>query len=441
VIPQPQPPPEWSRLHPLSPLVRAGGLVVAAGFFILSAMSTPRSRGASTTLVIFIALAVVIVVGGVVSWLVTRWRIDGTDLQIESGLLRRQSLRIPLSRVQAVDVVVPLVARLLGLAEVRVVSAGRGAERGRLAYLGTVQAGQVRARLLALAHGLAPETPEPPAMHLFAVGNSRLVGALLLRLQPWVAPLLLSGPLIVAAAAAPQRNGWQELLFPALLLAALDVARVVNAEWSFVIGEAPDGLRLHRGLLQQRTETIPYGRIQAVRWVEPLLWRPFGWVRLEVDVARQGDPRRERESGARTLARTLCPVAGRAEAAWVLSRVFPGATPVPPAGSGVPSRALWRSPLSAHYLAFWHDAWYVAGRTGRLRPAVVITPLEKVQSVRRVQGPWLRALHLSTLHVDTAGHRWTAAGLCRDSGAAERLVAQLPELSRHARRARAATSA
>ena len=78
----------------------------------------------------------------------------------------------------------------------------------------------------------------------------------------------------------------------------LVTARQISAEWEFHIAEAPDGLRLRSGLLQTRAETIPHGRVQAVRWVEPLWWRPFGWVRLEVDVAR----RRNADRGERSPA-------------------------------------------------------------------------------------------------------------------------------------------
>src|SRR5262249_31837713 len=137
----------WSRLSPLSPLVKFGG----APFFALIYF-TGDHRGARGALDLIIPIAIIslAVLGGLVSWLVTRWRISGTDLQIEMGLVRRQSLRIPLERIQAVDVVSPLLARFLGLAEVRVISAGSGQEKSRLAYLRNDQAQQVRNQLLAL---------------------------------------------------------------------------------------------------------------------------------------------------------------------------------------------------------------------------------------------------------------------------------------------------
>src|SRR6202049_3575334 len=145
---------EWSRLHPLSPLVRAGSAVAVLVLFSTQ-FDTGRHRGFPWESFLLLGLGVL---AGIVSWLVTRWRVHGGDLQITTGLIRRQSMRVPLSRIQAIDVISPVLARVLGLAEVRVVVAGRGTGRTRLAYLGAAEAQRVRAMLLALAHGLASET-------------------------------------------------------------------------------------------------------------------------------------------------------------------------------------------------------------------------------------------------------------------------------------------
>ena len=152
----------WCRLHPLSPLARVGitlGFVVAAvGIPTLSGGQV--SSGGWPDLIVVAAIAVLGIGASVVSWLVTRWRVVGDELQIDTGLIYRQSLRFPLRRIQAVDIVAPLTARMLGLAEVRRLSAGTGHnQHGRLAYLTNQDAALVRAQLLALAHGLAAETP------------------------------------------------------------------------------------------------------------------------------------------------------------------------------------------------------------------------------------------------------------------------------------------
>jgi putative membrane protein len=366
---------------------------------------------------------------------VTRWRIDGSDLRIETGLIRRQSFRIPLSRIQAVDIVAPLLGRLLGLAEVRVISAGRGTEKGRLAYLTAAQAPLVRARLLALAHGLAGETPEPPAVPLFKVNNGQLIVALALRAQVAVPVVIVAAAVITIAIAPAVGVAVVSSSLTVVVGSVLAVARVFNEDFDFSISEAGDGVRLDRGLLQRRHETIPFGRIQAVRLVQPLLWRPFGWWRLEVDVARQHMSRQADQEGQR-VARTLIPVTQRDPALWLLGRVFPDAVIEPPPGAKPPRRALLKAPLSYHFLAAWSANGYAYARTGRVQAATVVVPLDKMQSVRFTQGPAQRALRLASTHVDTAGQRWQASAHCRDQDEAQGMLWQLSERARQARRLR-----
>jgi putative membrane protein len=427
----------WRRLHPLSPIVRFGRVLIGVlGVAVASIAEQPglrHDRGFPISLIVYIGLLVLGGIGGVISWLVTRWRIADGNLQIETGFIRRQSLRIPLARIQAVDVISPLLGRFLGLAEVRVVSAGRGAEHGRLAYLTAAQAPVVRARLLALAHGLEAGTPEPAALPLLHVQNGLLLPALLMRSHV-LTPILIAIAAVSAIAAAPViAPGALGSVVTVLVVSGLGVARAFNEDFDFAISEAGDGVRLDRGLLQRRHETIPYGRIQAVRVVEPLFWRAFGWARLEVDVARQSMSR-EADRDAQQVARTLIPVATREQALWLLARVMPDAHPNPPPDAGPPPRARLKAPLSFHFLAAWFGQRYVYARTGRVQVSTIIVPLVKVQSVRLKSGPLQRAFHIATVDVDTAGRRWQASARCRDEQEAVEMVRHISERARLSRR-------
>jgi putative membrane protein len=425
---------EWSRLHPLSPLLRFGRTAAVIPVVFVAELSRPNhdKMWAWIEPAVILVLAVI---GGIVAWAVTRWRVVGTELQIDTGLIRRQQVRVPLTRVQSIDVVRPLLARALGVSELRVEVAGHGSGRSKLAYLGEDEALRVRAQLLAVAHGLHEDTPEPAQRPLWQVSNGRLVGSLVL--GPLATSLIAMVAIIVAALLAPgdASGGLFGVLVPFLLATATQIKRRLNNEFSFTVAEAPDGLRLHSGLTQTRAETIPYGRVQAIRWVQPLLWRPFGWVRLEIDVARQRQrDRDERESNQ--LVRAIMPVGSVADAELLLSRVFPGAGIVPPpSGARPPGRARWRVPLSYWLLLAWDDGVYLRARSGRIRPATVIVPLEKVQSLRYEQGPVQRWLRLATVHADTAGRHWQASATCRDAGEADRLLDHLTDASRAARRA------
>jgi putative membrane protein len=420
-------PEQWSRLHPLSPVVRAGG--AAAGLFTVIAANGAVEHRPS----LFDGIAVLIAaMTGFIYWRVTKWRVYRSELQIDTGLLRRQQLRVPLTRIQGIDLVRPLLARIVGVSELRLVLAGHDTGSARLAYLNEERAIAVRAQLLALAHGLADETPEPPERAILAVPGGRIVVANLLSLRFAVGVILVAA---VIASALVFRGAAHAILPAAVPIVVGDLLvtwRQVSAEWEFHIAEAPDGLRLRSGLLQTRAETIPHGRVQAVRLVQPLGWRPFGWVRLEFDVARRRNAQRgDRQSGM--TSRALLPIGSIDEARWLLSRVLPGAVAELPATEGVPRRAVWRVPLARRYARLHHDERYVACCTGRLRPDTVVVPLEKVQSIRWSQGPWSRRLGLGSIFLDTAGQRFTATARYRDAAQAQELIATLPDLARAAR--------
>jgi putative membrane protein len=62
-------------------------------------------------------------------------------------------------------------------------------------------------------------------------------------------------------------------------------------------------------------------------------------------------------------------------------------------------------------------------------------PLAKVQSIRRVEGPVQRLLHLATIHLDTAGRNVHALARDRDRQESAELIAELPVACQLARQA------
>lgn len=273
----------WQRLHPLSPAVRSGrGLVP---LIVVGGLTSLRGgHSDSTQYVIWIGLAVVGVVFGAVQWLVTRWAFDGATLRIETGLIRRDSQQLPVARIQAVDLVSPFLARILGLAELRIRVAGAKSAH-HLSYLSAPVAADLRARLLATHHGLDQSVPEPDEQPVVVVPPARLLGSVLLSASTAGAVLfvaLLVGLSTVSRAAAAAVAG---SLLVYLLGIGQGIWRRFNEQYRFTVALAPDGIRVRRGLLSTVSETIPIGRVQAVRQIEPLWWRLFGWCRLEVDLA------------------------------------------------------------------------------------------------------------------------------------------------------------
>ncbi len=433
----------WQRLHPFSPVVRGGRATTAVFFVLILIAFGGDSLGREAPQ---LGVVAVIVLAGVVSWLVTRWRIEDDDLRIETGLLRRQSLRFPLAQVQAIDVVRPGLARLFRVAELRLRMAGSSGGTARLAYVAEHEVEPLRDQLLALARGARHEEaaaqvpvarPEPaaPLEHVVAtVPTGPLVASILL--ENWWLVVVLVG-LAVGFAVSPHAvaGGLGGGGFIWALAMVTFIWRRFNQQYRLTVAEGPDGLHLRGGLVALTAEVIRPGRVQAVRLVEPLLWRPLGWSRLEVDVA--GRQRRKGEGEAqRGQLRALIPVGKRSLGLELVDRLI---SDPPRELSRPPRRVFWKSPFRYPALSWGRSKTCVATTSGRLRRVTCWVPLEKVQSLRHVQGPVQRRLRLATVHVDTAGRTAHAELRDRDAAEAARALADLTELARAARRRPALT--
>jgi putative membrane protein len=385
-----------------------------------------------------VAIIGVLVFAGFVSWLVTRWRIEEDDLRIETGLFRRQSLRFPLSQVQAIDVVRPGLARMFRVAELRLRMAGASGATARLAYVAEHEVEPLRDQLLALArgsrlHGEAPEATDTeqasPERVLATVPSGRLIVAILLE-NLWIVAILtgLLVGLVVARHTVAGLLGGGGLIWGISMVTIL--WRRFNQQYRLTVAQGPEGLHVRGGLVALTAEVIRPGRVQAVRLVEPFLWRPLGWCRLEVDLAGRQRGKGEGEAQRKPL-RALLPVGKRGLALELVDHLLPGR---PRELAGPPRRVFWKSPFRYPALSWGRSETCVATTSGRVRRVTCWVPLEKVQSLRHVQGPIQRRFRLASVHVDTAGRDVHATLRDRDAGEARSALAELTALARAARR-------
>jgi putative membrane protein len=433
----------WHRLHPLSPLVRAARHVVTL-LLALTVILIANQHGDDTNVIIDLVIIGLALVGGLISWVVTRWQLASGVLRVETGLIRRESRRFPLAQVQAIDVVQTGLARVLGLAELRLRMAGGDSSVGRLACLRLADAEQLRARLLALSHApgaagtgtptagapTAPADtagqPTPAERPLFRVRSPRLAGAILLSRDGAYALASVAVQFVLAAVTG---GAGIAAVFAAVVVGFVyTVWHRFNAEFGTSVTEAPEGLRLRSGLVGTTAETIRPGRVQAVRLVEPLVWRAFGWCRLEVDVA--GPRQRKGNQPESRRLRALIPVGSRAEAEQLIGELV---SPLPRPASPAARSARWKAPLMYHFLGWGGNDRYVVASHGRVCRTTTWVPLEKAQSIRWVQGPVQRRLGLASVLVDVAGRRVTAGIRDRSAAEADEILQRLPAQARAAR--------
>jgi putative membrane protein len=366
---------------------------------------------------------------GFASWWFTRYGFDGDDLRIDSGILQRRSRRVRMDRLQAVDVVRPLVGRLLGLSELRMEVAGGGESEAPLAYLSADDAVRLRAELLARSAGISADTPEAPERPVYEVPLDRLAGSTFLSGTFVFAVLLLAGIVVTVifgsgAVVAAALSG----VLPALFGIAAALWYQLGRNFGFTLAESPDGFRIRKGLLDTRAQTVPPGRIQGVALRQPLLWRIRGWVRVDLNVAGYAGSSNAGQTS------TLLPVATYPEAIWVLREVLPGADPASVLLDSVPRRAAWLRPLGWLRLAYGVDDRVVVAREGVFYRTLTIVPHAKTQSVRLTQGPIQRRLRLATVWVDTTPGPVEAVIRHRPQEQARQILQAQAERARLARR-------
>ncbi|MEO3753380.1 PH domain-containing protein [Streptomyces sp. B6B3] len=421
---------QGKRLHPVTPWRRTWAPL--AGLFAVALNNADQLAEWTASLGVLWLLGVLLAVVagatgyGYLSWRVTRYQVTDTELRIRTGLVFRRAAHLRLDRIQAIDITRPLLARALGVAKLKMDVVGSGSA-DELAFLGESEARELRAELLARAAGIAPEAAptagEAPAQGLYQVDARTLAWALALLGSSW-------GSLLGALIAAPLVWMAMDSTLAALAVVVPMIAAIWRSslgsflnQYGWTVSESPDGLRLDRGLLQRDHATVPPGRVQAVRLVEPLLWRTRGWVRVELDVAGTGN-----QGGL------LLPVAPRPIATALIGRILPAVDLAEAVASVRPAPSRSRFAVPVWRRGFGHgvtDAVFVA-RRGRLRRVHTLVPHAKVQSVRTTRGPWMHRLRLADIHVDH-GADGTATARLADLDYALAEVAAQAERSRLSR--------
>ena len=350
-------------MHPASPFVRGWVALAAIGFFFFRDTFERMLRGgplvdeqlagrAPWLLLGGGVLLLLTVLGYILSWYFTRYQVAEGYVRLNTGFLFKQQRQARLDRVQAIDIVQPLLARIFGLAELKFEVADAGESAVRLAYLRMDEARQLRAAILARAAGVVPDPAHPgeaaaeaPEHAVLTVPPRRLIGSLLLSEQSVF--IVVGAVASVVLSALTENRSFYLFLIPAVLGMAAAYWNSINRGYNFTAAISPDGIRLRYGLLDTQAQTLPPGRIQALRVSQPPLWRIFGWYRIQVNVAGYGAAGSDGESSSRT---TLLPVGTFPDVLTMLSLVLPDPGTPDPVGifrAGISGLAGRRDPAVA----------------------------------------------------------------------------------------------
>ncbi len=357
----------WQRLSPRMLLIHPVTEVIRLAPALLGLLVA--GLGSGTGVLLSLAGAALAVLLGLSRWFTTTYRIAPEQIQLRSGLLRRQLRSVSRDRVRTVDVTASLMHRILGVTKVDI-GTGRN-DRGRdggmaLNGLAAPDAAALRATLLhrdavAAAAGAQTEPAAPGAVSTWPPpAPAPEPEDELARLDPaWIryGPFTLSGVVTIGVAAAvagrviseahidPERYGPLRsavhtlsdlslavtiaLAVVAILLAVIVTSTVgyALAYWGYRLSRHEGGtLHVTRGLLTTRATSIEERRLHGVTISRPLLLRAAGAARASAIATGL--------RGARGGS-LLLPPAPAAEAERVAGAVLGDSAPV-------------RSPLRAH---------------------------------------------------------------------------------------------
>lgn len=369
-----QPPPVTiadRRLHPAYLVITAGRTI--RGLIPVIAVGIWQAPG--WTLAV---LAGLVLLHSLALWWVRTYGVVDGALRVRGGLFKRTEDTIGLGRISSVDAERGLVQRLFRVWGVKIRTPGNdhrsaihlpslsstaleelrealhqpvGAQPGSAVPAGSSaapgSAGQPGSSVLPVLPGSpGPMTPSTPEARVLAVLDNRTL--LIAAVTGTSIPLILAGAVATLGRAHDilPRETFDRIadrIFVGgsttalILLGAVAVAVVAGITLTslrlarFTLVREGSRLRITRGLLAQRSGTIPVERVQAVRLVEGIWRRLLGYCALEVEVAGL--------SASNDSERMLFPLIKTSQAAELVRAALPELNWRPAPLRAVPARA------------------------------------------------------------------------------------------------------
>jgi len=226
-----------------------------------------------------------------------------------------------------------------------------------------------------------------------------------------------------------------------------------DREFGFTAAIAADGVRIDRGLTARRHVTIPPGRIHAIEVTQPLIWRLFGWYRVEITQAgNTAHTTDEKNKGMQVdvASDVLLPVGSRVEVVQAIAMAIPDLGVEDPDGfleslrvgtgkdrwmTPIPRSARILDPLVYKRRAFGLTDAVFAIRDGFFNLRFSIIPLTRIQSVSLHQGPIQRWRRVASVRAALVPGPVASMAEHVEAGRSLELWAQLSQASKIRREA------
>lgn len=410
-----EPAADYRRVHRLTPLLRFWTLILAMFAALLFGLDWNLitrgweviSSGAVVPLLIgfggFVVLCGLIWLVSQAWWKATGFRLTEEEVSLKRGVISRSLRTARYDRIQAVDVVESVIARIFRLAAVRVETAGGGNSVIEIAYLRKSEAEALRQEVLEMTQGV-PAVVEPEGLHqqppdalVPPVPIRRSLLGALLRFST-----LVSATAIIVVLVSPVGIA---TMIPVLVGVVPVIWNYVDRSWRFNAKLDDDVLNVSYGLADKRRQSIPLHRIHGVQIHQPVLWRLAGWWEVKVSIAGYGA-----ETNKQTGTTALLPVGTREQAMAVAAVLSPldeaelersarpeGATQ---ARFTSPASARWVSPIDRRQQGVTLLPHAVIVHRGRLGRQVSLIEPSHIQELTLLRGPVQQLIKVCTVRMD-----------------------------------------
>ena len=439
----------YRRVHRLTPFLRAWAFAAALATILVFNFTTTllegieRGAGESWSVGETAQLAGVIVATIVLTlalsqlwWSRIGFRLSEDEVELRSGLITTKVRATRYNRIQAVDVIEPFAPRLFGLAAVRVEAAGGSDSAIEIGYVSRAEADELRRELLQRIAAEGAEGSDagmaPAEAHEAAAGgdganssnndtNANSGTNASLPAAPALIPpipvacslagaaLRLSTVFTVAMSLLPVLTEVTfAVVFPVLVGFIPQIWKQVDQSWRYTATLDRRVLNLSYGLANRRSQAVPLDRIHAIGLSQPLLWRPFGWWTVAVNIAGYGS-----ESNKQSGTSRLLPVGSYDQAIALitaLSPLSPEHVAKPEWDIRSPKRARVPSPIDASRQALSlsthpgphteeHSTWATTSH-GLVSRRFEFIDVAHIQEITYRQGPVQRMLNLAHVRFD-----------------------------------------
>ncbi len=299
---------EFRRQHPVAAVTQFLG-VLRQNIVPIIIFMVVGSRNTDEYFWYFFVLGVVsTLVLGIFGWLRFTYRVDGDELQIKKGVFVRKELYLTKDRIQVIDITEGLLQRMFGLVKVEVKSAGSGTEGATISAITRVEALELRALLRGESVTNAYEDKEEISTEVtsketltwklsvrdlflaaLTSGNFGLIASILGALSGQLDQFITEENLNYLFDYIPGLGNAS--IFVGLVIIIFIVSYifsfigVIFQYADFKVEKMNNELHITSGLLERKHTTVPFNRIQALRFVEGVFREPFGYGMLFVESA------------------------------------------------------------------------------------------------------------------------------------------------------------